>query len=102
MSLDEWTDPVELGTSDANGSYRFNVPESKIRRTVSGSWLDKSVAARLVVTAAGLGSGWEELPDVDGGRYGTFKPEYTHDVHLPADFPIVGRVIDCTASRQRA
>ena len=93
MSLDEWTDPVELGTSDANGSYRFNVPESKLRRTVSGSWLDKSVAA-LVVTAAGLGSGWEELPDVDGGRYGTFKPEYTHDFHLPNDFPIAGRVID--------
>jgi beta-lactamase regulating signal transducer with metallopeptidase domain len=93
LSLDEWTDPVELGTSDANGSYRFNVPESKLRRTVSGSWIDKSVAA-LAVTAAGLGPGWEELPDAAGGRYGTFKPEYTHDFHLPNDFPIVGRVVD--------
>ena len=93
LSLDEWTDPVELGTSDANGSYRFNVPESKLRRTVSGSWIDKSVAA-LVITAAALGPGREELPDVDGGRYGTFKSEYTNDFHLPNDFPIAGRVVD--------
>jgi hypothetical protein len=29
LNVDEWTDPVELGTSDDNGSYRFVVPEKE-------------------------------------------------------------------------
>ena len=35
LSVDEWTDPIELGTSDANGAYHLVVPEKTLRRTVS-------------------------------------------------------------------
>src|SRR5262245_63663922 len=35
LSVDEWTDSTELGSSDANGAYRFVVPEQTLRRTVS-------------------------------------------------------------------
>jgi hypothetical protein len=50
--------------------------------------------AALIATADGLGPGWEELPDVQGGRMGEMKAEYSHDFHLAADFPIAGRIVD--------
>ena len=94
LDLDEWTDPVEVGTSDANGSYRFVVPETKLRRSVTSGFTFNGCQAALIAIAPGHGSGWEELPDVKGGRYGEMKPEYAQDFRLAADFPIAGRVVD--------
>ena len=94
LTVDEWTDPVELGTSDAAGRYRFVVPEKQLRRTVTGGFQYGDCHASLIATARDLGPGWVELPDVKGGRYGEMKPEYAHDFHLAADYPIAGRVVD--------
>ena len=43
LSVDEWTDPTELGTSDADGAYRFVVPEQTLRRTVSPNFVHRGV-----------------------------------------------------------
>jgi hypothetical protein len=94
LSVDEWTDPTELGTSDANGAYRFVVSEQTLRRTVSPNFLFFGCNAALLVTAPGLGPGWAELLAVRGGRMGDVKPEYSQDFHLGADFPIAGRFVD--------
>jgi protocatechuate 3,4-dioxygenase beta subunit len=94
LNVDEWTDSIELGASGADGTYRFEVPESKLRRTVASSTTYGKCKAALIVAAEGLGPGWELLPDVKGGRYGEMKPEYAHDFRLPADFPIAGQVLD--------
>ncbi|MDB5301681.1 MAG: blaR1 3, partial [Phycisphaerales bacterium] len=94
LNVDELTDPVEVGTSDAKGSYRVAVPEKKLRRTVSGGFMNDQCKAALLAVAKGVGPGWEELPDVNGGRYGEMKAEYAHDFHLAGDFPIAGRVVD--------
>jgi beta-lactamase regulating signal transducer with metallopeptidase domain len=94
LAVDEWTDPIELGTSDVHGTYRFVVPEKTLRRTVSGSFQYQETQASLVATARGLGPGWSVLPDEKGGRYGKMKSEYAHDFHLSADHPIAGKVVD--------
>ena len=94
LTVDEWTDPIELGTSDVNGSYRFAVPEKKLRRTVSGGFQQADCQASLIATATDLGPAWEELPSVKGNRYGEMKAEYAHDFHLGVDYPIAGRVVD--------
>ena len=94
LSVDERTDPTELGTSDADGAYRFVVPEQTLRRTVSPNFVHAECNAALIVTAPGFGPGWAELPAVQGGRMGDVKPEYSQDLHLGADFPIAGRIVD--------
>ena len=95
LSIDEWTDPVELGISDASGSYHLDVPEKKLRRTVSPEFCVRRLCnAALIANAAGFGPGWAELPAAKGGRMGEMKPEYAQDFHLVADFPIAGRVVD--------
>lgn len=94
LNVDEWTDPIELGRSDADGSYRFEVPESTLRRTVTGGFQYNSTKASLLATAEGLGAAWAELPDVKGGRYAEMQSEYANDLRLPKDFPIAGRIID--------
>jgi beta-lactamase regulating signal transducer with metallopeptidase domain len=94
LSLDEWNEPVELGTSDTNGAYRFDVTEEILRRTVSPNFVYADCNAALIAAVAGFGPGWVELPAAKGGRMGEMKPEYAHDIHLVADFPIAGRVVD--------
>ncbi len=94
LSVDEWTDPVELGTSDASGAYRFVFREEKLRRTVSPNFVYAEANAALIAVASGFGPGWAELPAAKGGRMGEMKPEYAHDIHLVADFPIAGKVVD--------
>jgi hypothetical protein len=98
LSVDEWTDSSELGTSDANGAYRFVVPEQTLRRTVSPNFVHAQCNAALIVTAPGFGPGWEELLAVQGGRMGDVKPEYSQDFHLGADFPIAGRIVDAVGN----
>ena len=94
LSLDEWTDPAQVGTSDANGAYHIVVPEKTLRRTVSPNFVYADCKAALIAVAPGFGPGWAELPDTKGGRMGEMKPEYAHDLRLVADFPITGRVVD--------
>ena len=75
LSLNESTNPVELGASDAAGGYRFLVPENKLLRiatelflAVSGVSEDCLIRkAALIVAADGVGAGWEELPTAKGG-----------------------------------
>ncbi|MGH7137698.1 MAG: carboxypeptidase regulatory-like domain-containing protein, partial [Pirellulales bacterium] len=94
LNVDEWTEPVELGTSDADGGYRFTVPEQSLRRSLAPSFTHANCQASLIATAHGLGPGWVELPSINGTRMGEMKPEYAHDFHLAADFPIAGTAID--------
>jgi beta-lactamase regulating signal transducer with metallopeptidase domain len=94
LDVDEWTDPTELGTSDANGDYRFVVPESTLRRTLSPNFVHADCNAALIATAPGLGPDWAELKAAQGGRMGEMKPEYSRDLHLVGDLPIAGRVVD--------
>jgi beta-lactamase regulating signal transducer with metallopeptidase domain len=94
LSLDEWTDPAQVGTSDANGAYHIVVPEKTLRRTVSPNFVYADCKAALIAAAPGFGPGWAELPDTRGGRMGEMKPEYVQDLRLVADFPITGRVVD--------
>ena len=94
LSVDEWTDPVELGITDASGSYHLDVPEEKLRRTVSPNFVYDGCIAALIATAGGFGPGWAELPAAKGGRMGEMKPGYAQNIHLVADIPIAGRVID--------
>jgi beta-lactamase regulating signal transducer with metallopeptidase domain len=96
LSVDEWTDPVPVGASDADGIYDIVVPEKTLRRTVSPNFVYDGCKAALIAVAQGFGPGWAELPDVKGGRMAEMKPEYTQDLHLVADFPIAGRVVDVT------
>ncbi len=94
LALDPWAEPIELGLSQDDGTYHFEIPEETLRTNLwAGSRYD-SCRAALVVTAAGFGTAWGELPDVQGGRYGEFKSEYVNDLHLADDFPIAGRVVD--------
>ena len=94
LSLDEWTDPAQVGTSDASGAYHVVVPEKTLRRTVSPNFVYADCKAALIADAQGFGPGWAELPDTKGGRMGEMKPEYAQDLRLVADFPIAGRVVD--------
>jgi hypothetical protein len=94
LNVDEWTESTELGTSDADGAYRFVVSEQTLRRTVSPNFVFQDSNAALLVTAPGLGPGWAELRTLQGGRMGDVKPEYSRDFHLDADFPIAGRIVD--------
>ena len=76
LSLNESTDPVELGASDAGGGYRILVPENKLLRIATEQFLSVSGVsedcldrkAALIVVADGAGAGWEELPTAKGGR----------------------------------
>ena len=94
LSVNESTDPVELGTSDVNGAYRLVVSEEVLLRTLTPNFVFAECNAALVAAAQGLGPGWAELPAAKGGRMGEMKPEYAHDFHLRVDFPIAGRVVD--------
>jgi hypothetical protein len=94
LDVDEWHDPVLLGTSEASGAYRLVVSEEALRRTVSPNFGYANCNAALIGAAQGLGPGWAELLAVNGGRMGDVKPEYVQDIHLVADFPIAGRVVD--------
>jgi hypothetical protein len=94
LNIDEWTDPDLLGTSDANGSYRFEVPEKKLRRTVLPGFSLADCQASLIAVAEGHGAGWAELHSVTDNRYGAMKAEYAKDFRLAADVPIAGKVVD--------
>jgi hypothetical protein len=94
LTVDEWTDPIELGTSGADGSYRFEVPEKKLRRLVLPGFRFAENQASLIAVADGHGAAWTELRSVKGDRYGEMKPEYAHDFRLAADSPIAGKVVD--------
>lgn len=94
LSIDEWTDPIELGSSDVDGSYRFVVPEKTLRRIYTPGYANAQCRAALIARAKGFGPHWVELPAVDGGRMGEMKAEYAHEFHLAADFPIAGRIVD--------
>jgi hypothetical protein len=98
LSVDEYNDPVELGVTDANGAYRFDVPNATLQRTVSGSFSQDRKRAAILATARGFGSGWAELRDVEGGRYGAMQPEYASDIRLVEDHPIEGRVVDASGA----
>ena len=57
LNTNESTASTELGTSDAEGAYRFVVPEQTLRRTVSPNFIFAGNNAALLVTAPGLGTG---------------------------------------------
>jgi beta-lactamase regulating signal transducer with metallopeptidase domain len=94
LTVDEWTDTEDLGTSDVNGFYRFEVPEKTLRRTTTGPLQYEECQVSLIATAVGFGPAWQLLPAIDGGRYGEMQAEYVRDFHLGDDFPIAGRVVD--------
>ena len=86
--------PFELGTS--RRQWRLS-PRRAGRETAPDRESEFSVRgcnAALIAAAGGFGPGWAELPAVKGGRMGEMKPEYAQDIHLVADFPIAGRVVD--------
>ena len=94
LSLDEWTHPKQIGTSDVSGGYDLIVSEQILRRTLSPNFLYAQCNAALIATAHGFGPAWAELVDEKGGRMGKMKSEYSQDLHLVADYPIAGRVVD--------
>ena len=94
LIVDEWTDPVLLGTSDASGSYRVEAPERKLRRTVLPSFSLGDCQASLIAVAERHGAGWAELRSARGDRYGEMKAQYANDFRLAADAPIAGRIVD--------
>jgi len=94
LSLDEWTDPLELGATDGDGAYRFSVPEQKLRRELLPSFRFNDMQIALIAVAERLGPGWALVSAEKGGRMGAMRAEYVHDFRLAADFPISGRVID--------
>jgi hypothetical protein len=94
LSVDEWSAPIELGTTGDDGSYCFEVSEKKLRRTVGHSVTLFHQKASLIAVAEGLGPAWVVLPSVEGGRMGEMQHQYDRDFRLVADFPIAGRVVD--------
>lgn len=94
LNIDEWTESIELGRSDDQGRYHFNVPDVVLRRIVSPGHALASRQAALIATAEQFGAAWVELPSVAGGRMGAMHAEYVHDIRLVEDVPIVGRIVD--------
>ena len=94
LVADAWAGPVEWGTSGADGSYRLVVPEETFRRNFTPSMTSPRVQIALIATAEGLGPGWEELRAGLRDDKEAMKPSYAHDLHLAADLPIDGRVVD--------
>ena len=94
LNIDEWTDPIELGTTGADGGYRFAVPEQTLRRVVSSGFHLAKCQASLMAAAEGFGPGWVELPSIEGHRLGQMKHQYVHGFQLKDDCAIAGRVKD--------
>ena len=70
LSVDEWTDPIELGTGDASGAYRFVIREEKLRRTVSPNFVYAECKAALLPSPrvlARAGQNWRPLKAVAWG-----------------------------------
>ncbi|MGC1276045.1 MAG: carboxypeptidase-like regulatory domain-containing protein [Planctomycetaceae bacterium] len=93
LSIDGWNDPVEVGASDADGSYRLAVPERSFHRFIDGSPKSK-INAWLIAVAEGYGPAWSNLAGVEHDGWEVMKPEYDQDFRLAADSPIAGRILD--------
>ncbi len=94
LVADAWADAVERGASGADGSYRLAVPEETFRRNFGDSSTSPRVQVALIATAEGLGPGWEELRADPRDGKAAMQSEYAYDLHLAADLPIEGRVVD--------
>jgi RNA polymerase sigma factor (sigma-70 family) len=99
LIADAWGEPEARGTSGEDGSYRIVERAGTFRHNFGGNaW--PQVQATLIVLADGLGAGWVNLEPADGAggaeRATRMRTEYSHDVRLPADCPIEGRIVDMT------
>ena len=98
LSKDSWTDPIELGKTREDGTFRFQVPEKAFHRFEDGT-VGQSVTASLIVTAAGFGATWAALPvnqraatDPKLGSWQVMLDSYQQDFQLVSDRSISGRV----------
>jgi hypothetical protein len=87
-----WTDPIDLGSNDANGAYRFALPEKSFHQYMDGS-PQKSLRAALIAVADGLGAGWVNLSGINRNGWERMQPDNAQTVRLDADYPIAGRVV---------
>ncbi|MBL9122707.1 MAG: carboxypeptidase regulatory-like domain-containing protein [Planctomycetaceae bacterium] len=93
LCASSWIKPVEIGTTDADGSYELPVAEKLFHSYMDDS-LRQAVQAYLIASADHYGPVWVRLAAIDRDDWQVMKPEYSHDLRLVPDAPIPGRVVD--------
>ena len=94
VNASERSDSIELGHSNSDGSFRFQVPRETLTRTVTPQHSLLKRKASLLAVADGLGAAWELLASKNGGRFGEMESEYEVRMTLVEDLPVNGRVVD--------
>jgi|GEM_PF-2593660 len=91
ISADSWTDPVEVGTTTADGIYKLTVLERDLRRYMDGS-VRPDISATLIAIATGFGADWTTLSTINHEGWHELHSEYAQDFRLVVDQPITGRI----------
>ena len=96
LSVDEWTDPIDLGVTADDGTYRFEIAQARVKRLYlpSINHADQRVALIAIAPGSTEGAGYAILPSSTDERMGDMRSEYINNFSLQLDQAISGRVLD--------
>lgn len=93
LNATHWVAPTELGTTAADGSYRFEVKERLFHRFIDNT-NSPEINAWLIALSDEFGPTFEKLAPNTTNGWQQMKPSYEVAIQLGDDLPIQGQVRD--------